>query len=100
MKQPRAGLVRWLFIVIYLAIYKFLVEPHVTSSMRLAIIAVGVIGFLGWLAYDNQRNKKELAEHMQQLEMRRKASRMQKEARREAAKPFDVVRDDQRRTES
>ena len=100
MKQPRAGLVRWLFIVIYLAIYKFLVEPHVTSSMRLAIIAVGVIGFLCWLAYDNQRNKKELAAHMEQLEIRRKASRMQKEAKRGATKPPDGMRDNRTNGES
>ena len=100
MKQPRAGLVRWLFIVIYLAIYKFLVEPHVTPSMRLAIIAVGVIGFLGWLTYDNQRNKRDLAEHMEDLEVRRKASRMQKEARRGAAKRHDGMNDDRATSES
>lgn len=92
MKAPRPGFVHWLFVVTYLAIYKFLIEPHVTPVLRWLVISVGLAVFLVWLARDSWRSKRDLAKHLQDLEERKKANRMRKEAERLNRLPPDIGR--------
>jgi type VI protein secretion system component VasK len=82
MKAPRPGLVHWLFVAVYLALYKFFVEPYVTPVRRWIVIGVGVVVFLAWLARDSWRTKRDLAEHLQNLEQRKQANRLRKEVER------------------
>jgi uncharacterized protein HemX len=92
MKTPRPGFVHWLFVVVYLAVYKFLIEPHVTPVLRWVVIGVGLAVFLVWFSRDSLQEKRDLAKHLQDLEARKNANRMRKEAARLNRLPPDQGR--------
>jgi hypothetical protein len=87
MKPPRQSVIHWLFVAVYLSIYKFAIEPHVTAFGRSIVLGLGLAAFLGWLARDTLRTKRDLKAHRAQLDERKRANRQAKEEARVAARP-------------
>jgi hypothetical protein len=83
MIQPRTWLVRLFGLVFWIAVIRFFVPEKV----RAVGFLVGLGAFVVWLIWDTRREKRELAQHLEKLEDRKRASRRAKEAARSGSQP-------------